>query len=277
MQYQQNYIPKNRIWLVIWLASSTGMGVMFLGIMADSNLLAMIGFMGTVMLLVVAFVEKQLITADETGITEKSVPLYPWCLPARNFEKKHPWNSIASYKWDKDFTRSMTERWFLKLNFTTGESLIISQPQDSKLLPAFNALTAGILKTLESKNPALIQDGAVPPIAEPDSETSNEPVREDDPEIYQHDDSQASIEERMKSILKRMNAEPEPKWNPVKEKGFYENPFGKSLSLFFAGFTVMIGIVVANGYGTWTSAFRLLVILVPGSAYMIYRSYFASK
>lgn len=134
---------------------------------------------------------------------------------------------------------------------------------------------------IETKNPQTLKDVNPSIVSKPviENENVNTPGRENEPDIEQHDDFQASTEERLKSLLEKMNrnSENETAWNPVEQKGFYRKMIGKSLSLFFASFTIIIAIAIGSGYGSWSSVFRLLVVLVPGSAYMIYRSFFSSK
>lgn len=67
----------------------------------------------------------------------------------------------------------------------------------------------------------------------------------------------------------------EDTFRPIRRKpGFYTSFFGKALSLFFLVLTATIGtLMVTEGLGSGGSWFRLLFILVPGTAYMVYRSF----
>lgn len=64
-------------------------------------------------------------------------------------------------------------------------------------------------------------------------------------------------------------------FRPIRKKrGFYTSFWGKALSLFFLFATATIGtLMIAEGLGSGGSWFRLLFILVPGTAYMVYRSF----
>jgi len=64
-------------------------------------------------------------------------------------------------------------------------------------------------------------------------------------------------------------------FRPIRKKpGFYTGFFGKALSLFFLFLTAAVGtLMITEGLGSGGSWFRLLFILVPGTAYMFYRSF----
>ena len=70
-------------------------------------------------------------------------------------------------------------------------------------------------------------------------------------------------------------SEPGSTFRPIRKKrGFYTSFFGKALSLFFLLLTAATGtLMVTEGLGSGGSWFRLLFILVPGTAYMVYRSF----
>lgn len=60
-----------------------------------------------------------------------------------------------------------------------------------------------------------------------------------------------------------------------RKKSFYETRFAKALSLFFLLFTLAIVFVVFSMYEQpkMTHLFRIFIVLIPGTAYMIYRSF----
>ena len=69
--------------------------------------------------------------------------------------------------------------------------------------------------------------------------------------------------------------EPGSAFRPIRKKrGFYTSIFGKALSLLFLFLTAAVGtLMITEGLGSGASWFRLLFILVPGTAYMVYRSF----
>jgi hypothetical protein len=66
-----------------------------------------------------------------------------------------------------------------------------------------------------------------------------------------------------------------PDFQPIRKKpGFYTSFFGKALTLLFLFLTSLVGaIMVSQGLGSGGSWFKLLFILIPGTAYMVYRSF----
>lgn len=69
--------------------------------------------------------------------------------------------------------------------------------------------------------------------------------------------------------------DPDTTFQPIRKKpGFYTSIFGKALSLLFLLFTAVIGtLMFSEGLGSGGSWFKLLFIMVPGTAYMLYRSF----
>jgi len=56
-------------------------------------------------------------------------------------------------------------------------------------------------------------------------------------------------------------------------KGFYSTLLARILTIVFALFTIGIAYPLYLGYGSASSYFRFLVILIPGIGYMFYRTF----
>lgn len=59
----------------------------------------------------------------------------------------------------------------------------------------------------------------------------------------------------------------------TKKRNWYKGTFAKLLSVFFLFFTVVIFFFYLKGSLSYTSMWRLFIILIPGTIYMLYRSF----
>jgi len=68
----------------------------------------------------------------------------------------------------------------------------------------------------------------------------------------------------------------EPSLRPAirRKRVFYQTLFGKIVAVGMVALTALLGtVMVAEGLGSGGSYFKLIVVLIPGSAYMFYRSF----
>jgi hypothetical protein len=192
---------------------------------------------------------------DESGITKDIQPEL-----LKDFWKKKtfqyfPWEEIKNFKAGKDAGRDYEEFYFLTINTTKGKKLELNtKKSDENSFHEFERVFRHYVEAAEA--------GTLPDYKQPVSIKLAKDSLENQGDTPTSKESQAEI--NIPSI----------KHNIIEKPNFYQTTFAKGLTILFIIFCVAAaGFMLATGLGHFTSIFRLAFILVPGTAYMIYRVY----
>ena len=242
---------------VIIMAISSGMTLMFLGIMSGMPvIISMILLFGGILGVYGFGIGKVYYAITDTGIEQHIRRFIPYQLWGKKEKRFFPFSAISSYKNDTDRTRSGGEYEFLKLYLkkSPGEIWITNQHDDAgfqKFKEAFFTLI---------KQPIAVQ-------AQP-----NEQVNKILPPSSKTVDWQAT------SSIASNTDETKLSIPIIKErKSFYETFFAKLLTIFFTLLTIFLVWILAFNGMRFTNWFRVLFIILPGTVYMIYRVFISPR
>jgi len=246
--FHTNVIKGGQKALPIMVAYGIGMTLMFTLIGAGANTVITIVVMLIAMYLAVALlVYKGKYTLDDSGIREIIVPIWSpfgWRKPEEHFFE---WHQVKAYKITVDASvknvsfQQIGQKVILEIYFHhTPYKVIFNNGKTPDSRNTFGNFVDAFLSKVETINKKS-QPG----------ESGESPAMQ---EILHHDHPMAPMIERKRS--------------------FYEKPVAKLVTLVFVAFTLGLIYVMMQGYGSATSWFKLLFILVPGTAYMCYRVFY---
>ncbi len=256
--HKANTIKSGQTIKVILGATFFSMAFMFLFIALQMPMLLTVGlFLAILIFTIYSFVYNGEYWINGEQLEEKLTPklkFMPFLKPQHNFYK---WGELDSYLADSNMTRYYGERRYLKLVFknpkrvvTVSEGNEVSEKESfTNFLTMFNSLLA------DSEPPAPQTTTAI---------YSSVPTQNTDPQTL-----------NTKTISKPINAKA--------AKNFYQGFWGKALAIFFifmcAVFLSMyffpqaFGGIELKGTNSW----KLWAVVVPGTIYMVNRSFFSSK
>jgi hypothetical protein len=158
-------------------------------------------------------------------------------------------NEIKFYQEGRDLNRSYETYEYLIVGFNDGVKWKIVSKKET--IEEFNPLKVYIIGKIEEINRG----------------TSAHPVQTEAPQI--------PSPVFRPPVLERSKPAPPPLIK--RKKGFYESVWGKIVSVFFLIFTALLIIFYFffPGYLKVTHLYRLAFILVPGTFYLVYRTFFS--
>ena len=231
------------------LAFMVMMGALIIGV---HWLPTLILFLGIIVFFVVIFSVRVKYEVNGLVITKEAVPLIrniPF-VDAPPVEVKNI-NEVKFYQEGSDLNRSYETYEYLIIVFNDGVRWKIVSKKETMV--EFNPLKAYIIGKIEEVN----RNASTQPV-------QSETVQRPDPGFFK----QTMVENRPLSTPKIK-----------RRKGFYESVWGKIVSVFFLIFTgVLIVFYFYNpGFFKVTHLYRLAFILVPGTIYLLYRTFFKSN
>ncbi|MBK8557713.1 MAG: hypothetical protein IPL65_19080 [Lewinellaceae bacterium] len=160
-----------------------------------------------------------------------------------------PWSEIKSYRLEKDFSRQLKEVETLRIYCQKPPfTLWITDQKDKAAFRIF----ADTFVAYASGQPV----PASPSLPMPQAFT---------PMVSAAADAPITRETRSPHPIQQKGI--------VRKPGFYKTIWAKLLTMFFAVFSLVMLLLLFSGSLSWTSAFRLLVFILPGTAYMVWRSF----
>jgi len=222
------------------VATMVGMTAMMVGIMIGLPIVAnMAILMGSIYAIIRWRSGKATYSLDSKGFTQVIKPFWGSTPTIRRIE----FNDIKSYVTGRDRKRDLEEFHFLKIKLKRSHaSIVISDQKGDK--EAFANFRDHFEKMVELNN--------------------------DDPRP-----SSTSTSMGKRSYAKSAT-KPRSQQNQkvIKRKNFYERPFAKVLTLFFIVTCLFFLVLWYNGMMNIRNLFRLLVIIIPGTIYMVSRVFF---
>ena len=217
----------------IALATACGMGLMFMSITLGMPIVvSMVMLIGGILLVYGWSIGKVTYTMYEDGFTQTIRRFIPYRLWGRTSEREIVWSDIVSYKSDVDATRSMKEYEFIKLRLRKSPHSIWITDQHDK--DGFGTFRDSFVEQVAKYNEAFTAEKKL-----------EEPMRRE-----------TSMSQKKPVVVK---------------KSFYARPIAKLVAVVLV--IVMVSLVafsVRYGIGV-TSTFKLLLIVVPGTFYVLYR------
>ena len=230
---------------VLILMLNVMMGLMFSLIKYFPNfnpiIIAVISIASAFVVLV-PFLSYSTYTVNGKGILQESVPYLRGFTLMKNKTEFYPWSEVTSYKADSDLNRSLFEKQYIKVFFKNGKRInILEGKSEAESLEFFK-----FKEVFES-------------LVDNYNNTSSYTISQD----QKAGDSSPTV------TGNRSFVNP-----PIKHlKGFYSTFHAKILTLIFLILTLAVAYPLYLGYGSASSYFRFLVILIPGTGYMFYRSF----
>lgn len=191
----------------------------------------------------IPFVSYSTYTVNEMGILQESVPYMRGFSLMKAKSEFFPWSEVKSYKADSDPNRSMFEKQYIKVFFKNGKRInILEGRSEAESVEFYNFKE--VFENLVEQYNAEIDSNIIP-----ESKT-------------------------IENVPTLTNEVLQGNRKPIQHlKGFYSTLFAKILTIVFALFTIGIAYPLYLGYGSASSYFRFLVILIPGTGYMFYRTF----
>lgn len=231
----------------IALGFVTGMGAMFIGIMLGAPVfVAMALLIGGILFAYGFTIGKTTYAIYDEGVSQTIRRFIPFKLFNKVEERFIPWTDIRSYKSDVDVGRSMVEYEYLKLNIRKSPHKIWITDQIDK--SGFQKFRDGFIEKVEIYNDERAKKKKA--LTSADSGDDSSVI-----ETASFPAKQAG-----KGVIKR-------------EPGFYKTSFAKMLTLFFAALVVLIQFYADTIGLNPSGAFKLKFILIPGTVYIIYRTF----
>ncbi|MHC1737741.1 MAG: hypothetical protein AB9882_06995 [Ignavibacteriaceae bacterium] len=251
MQYKTKELRgQNPIAMIIGISQLAFMVMIGALVIGIHWLPTLILFLGIIVFFVVILSIRVKYEINGLVITKEAVPLIrniPF-MDAPPVEVKNI-NEIKFYQEGRDLNRSYETYEYLIVAFNDGVKWKIVSKKET--MEEFNPLKAYIIGKIEEIN----RGSSAQPV-------QTEVVRTPDPGFRQE------TYEKKKPV-----APPKIK----RRKGFYESVWGKIVSVFFLIFTAVLIIFYFYNPGFFkvTHLYRLAFILVPGTFYLVYRTFFS--
>lgn len=253
---KRNIIKQEQLPIAIALSTVTGLGVMFVCIWLNlgevSFWLVVVPFLITVFAVLALFVQQARFYVGPDGLIRELRPYFSWW----SFYKKpqterYNWNDIVAYKDDENWRRSKGNRRYLRIKTKNGTTINIDEG-DNANDPDFAQLRTEFLELVEQEDKQRATANYKAPEAK---------VRE------------------MYDYKKAHVITPRPKI--IKETSFYKTIWGKVLALIFVGMSIGLSVLVVTFWADGTSTVdavvsrfsKLVFIIIPGTAYMFYKSF----
>jgi hypothetical protein len=245
-QFTTNSFVGNPIGVIL-LGTAAGMGLMMVGTMLGAPIVITMVLLFSGIGLVYGFmIGKVRYSLFVDGIEQKIHKFIPYYLSKKEETRFVAWQHIKSYKNDTDFSRQMREYEYIKLYlFVPPKEVWITNQIDNAGFQRFKE--AFLLKMTEFA-----------PAEEVTRFTQSIDERNGTEGARSVNAASSGIE------IKR-------------RKSFYKTRFARFITLFFIA--VCCGLVwygILNGM-RFTNWFRLAIILVPGTIYMVYRVFIRSN
>jgi hypothetical protein len=190
------------------------------------------------------------------GVEQNIRRFIPFHLWGKKETRFITWKNISSYKNDTDRTRSGGEYEYLKLylSISPGEIWITNQHDDK----GFQIFKDAFLEMV--RNPSSMHVSTEKIVHKGNHDVSSETK----PSIhYDHGSVEMQSSGPIQGIKQR--------------KSFYETTIAKVVTLFFAVVTILLVWVLAYKGMRFSSWYRIMFILLPGTVYMIYRVFIGPR
>jgi hypothetical protein len=219
----------------IIVAVFSGMGFMYITIFLGTPvIISMLALFGGILLVFGYRVGKVKYALYPFGIHQTIRRFMPDILGKKAEERLFTWNQINSYKIDRDMSKSLKSYYFIKLYLNVPPKQIWITDQIDK--DGFERFKFEFEK--------LVQEHA-----NIRAENDYNPR------------SMRNIEDIRPQYVKR-------------KKGFYSTIFAKIVTLFFVVLSILLLIFAIQSGMRATNWFRLGVVIIPGTIYMVYRVFF---
>lgn len=241
-QFTTNSFVGNPIGVII-LGTAAGMGFMFVGIMLGSPIvLSMILLFAGIGLVYGYMIGKVQYSLYADGIEQRIKKFIPYYLKKKEETRFIKWEQIKSFKNDTDFSRQVKEYEYIKLYLNTPPREIWITDQIDPV--GFNVFNSAFLLKMQEFTP--------------------QPQAENEATISYSSFKNVQPSSSIKPIIKQ-------------KKSFYNTVFAKVITLLFVAVSLSIawfGIINGMRLTNW---FRLGIILIPGTIYMVYRVFVRSN
>jgi hypothetical protein len=256
-----NYMEPGMMAGVVFGATFAGMGAMFTLIIVGAPVwLTVAVFLGVIALVIFSLIYTGEFWLYNDRLEQKLTPKLPIVLKPK--QAVYYWRDLDSYLLDSELTRSSGERKYIKLYFINPNRVVaFNEGNDADTRRQFAAFAEKFVVLLDTKE-AIDSDQSVKSVIDAPDSPENTIA---DAEYLQ---PQPIIE------------------NPIKARrreGFYDTIWAKILTLVFLVCTAIIlalyffpetfGLSPLNGRNSW----RLWAILIPGTLYMMGRTYWTKK
>lgn len=234
LQYTQNAMDPKRGLLYFMLLLQVLLGLMAIILyMGIPVWIGVIGMVAGVYFLIKCVLYRCTYTIDESGIQAQFSP-YQKLTVLKTKQFTYPWSDIEWYMADSDMSRGLQEIQYLKIRFSDGVTLKITNNSNSEAIGSFNDFKAFFLEKVANTKHHLIAK----------VNSDNKPLQ--DIEVLQ------SIPEK---------------------KSLYRRPLGKILSLLFFICCLAIPYFLLKFDGSFTNWLKYAALILPGTIYMLYRSF----
>jgi len=253
MQYKTKELRgQNPIALIIGISQLAFMFMIGSLVIGIPWFLTLVLLLGIIVFFVLAFSVRVKYEINGSVITKEAVPLinnFPF-MNAPPVEVKNM-SQIKFYQEGRDLNRSYETYEYLIVGFNDGVKWKIVTKKET--LPEFNPLKTAIIGKIEEIN----------------RDSSTKPV-------------QSTVTQMQAPVFRQPVYEQSKQVIPPKikrRKGFYESVWGKLVSVFFLIFTTLLIVFYFYNpeYLRATHLYRLFIILIPGTFYLLYRTFFSEK
>jgi hypothetical protein len=247
-----NYIEPQLLLPVILGATFFSLGFLFVMILIGLPTFLLVAlFIGAIFLAIYSFTYTGQFWLFDDRIEEKLTPKLSFSPFIKTRQNVYNLADLDSYIFDSEMTRYYGERKYLKLYFKSHRVISINEGNDADTRKHFAAFVAVMLDMI---NPS---DTPTPAISEPLISTDN-PAPIQNPEVV---------------------LQPLPKIQARLRKNFYKTFWGKAITIAFVVLTATLLLVAilpavfgVSGLG-FANNWRLWVILLPGTLYMVNRTF----
>lgn len=253
---KRNIIKRERLPVAIILSTVIGLGVMFSLLYVGSGDISFGFIIGPFLLSIFAvltlFVQQAKFYVGPEGLIRELKPYFSWWSLYKEPQVEHyQWSDIVAYKDDENWRRNKGNRRYLNIKTTNGETINIDEG-DNANDPDFAQLRSEFLDLV---------------VKEDNKRNTNTPTVSKGKVRDMYDYSKAHV------------ITPRPKI--VQEGSFYKSIWGKILALTFIGLSIGLTVLVVSFWVDGSSTFdntmsrfaKLAFIIIPGSAYLFYKSF----
>lgn len=256
-----NYMEPGIMVGVVFGAVFMGMGAMFTLILLGAPVwLTVAVFVGVIALIIFSLLYTGEFWLYNDRLEQKLTPKLPLVLKPK--QAVFYWRDLESYLLDSELSRSRGERKYIKLYFVNPVRIVaFNEGNDAESREQFLAFADKFIALLDTKETSS-NDQSVKSIVESPATAEKTAVSTD------FEKEQSVVEKPIKARAR---------------KGFYDTIWAKLLTVAFLVCTATImalyffpetfGISSLNGRNSW----RLWAILIPGTLYMMSRTFWAKK
>ncbi len=240
--YRANYVAQGRLIRAIWLPVQIALVILVSLLLAGVPAVVAAGaFVLALYLAIRAAIYRAEFILDDEGITEALIPYadtWTWRKPVT---RRFAWDQVVDWSLDEDLTRGLEMRKRLIIRFREpGYTIRLDETGDDAQRAAYASFVNGFLQRAAG--------GTLLPLEELPSRIPVEVVRE-----------RVAWPDRPGALPRR--------------RAFMETVAGKATGLGLLALVAATTVALFHFGGSFSSWFRLVFVLIPGAAYLIWRLY----